>query len=163
MEKAIQTWQGQFRTLKDHLEYMIDTPLGPRYRALTWCAWWASLLLNRVRVTPNGRTPWEMVCGHKARTPLAIFGEKVLVRQPRAVSRRGKFDSEWCEGIFLGASGNETVIATAEGVVRSRDIRRLLDGQSWDSEFLGLHVRTFKSYLMPDDAERDRGVPYSCA
>ena len=61
VEKAIRTWQGQFRTLKDHLEYMIDTPLGPRHPALTWCAWWASLLLNRFRVTPNGRTPWEIV------------------------------------------------------------------------------------------------------
>ena len=155
VEKAIRTWQGQFRTLKDHLEYMIDAPLGPRQPVLTWCAWWAALLLNLVRVTPNGRTPWEMVCGHRARTPLAIFGEKVLVRQARKVSGRGKFDSEWEEGIFLGISGPETVVATEDGVIRSRDIRRLADGQQWDKAFIDAHVPTFKDYLQPDDGERE--------
>ena len=155
VEKAIRTWQGQFRTLKDHLEYMMNAPIGPRQPVLTWCAWWAALLLNLVRVTPNGRTPWEMVCGHRARTPMAIFGEKVLVRQARKVSGRGKFDSEWEEGLFLGISGPETVVATEDGVVRSRDVRRLADGQQWDKSFIDEHVPTFKEYLQPDDGERE--------
>ena len=49
VEKVLLTWQGQFRTLRDHLEFMMDTPFGPRHPVLTWCAWWAGLLLNRVR------------------------------------------------------------------------------------------------------------------
>ena len=73
VERAVRTWQGQFRTLKDHVEYETKNKLGPRHPLLTWCAWWAAALLNRVAVRPNGRTAYEISSGHISKVPLAAF------------------------------------------------------------------------------------------
>ena len=84
VERAVRTWQGQFRTLKDHVEHELGEELGPRSSLWTWCAWWAAALLNRVKVTGTGRTPFELSTGHQAKTPIAAFGEKLHWRRPRA-------------------------------------------------------------------------------
>ena len=48
VEKAVRTWEGQFRTLKSHLETGIDMVLPREHPALQWCAWWAAAVLNRL-------------------------------------------------------------------------------------------------------------------
>ena len=95
-----------------------------------------------------------MMCGHQFRTPIAILGEKVMVRQPRAVSGVGKMQSEWCEGIFLGAAGTEVVAATNDGMLRSRDVRRLPERERWDRPLMDANVKTFKEYLAPESNEQ---------
>ena len=150
VEKAVRTWQGQFRTLKDHLEYEIGEELGPRSTIWTWCAWWAASLLNRVKVTTTGRTPYELYTGHKARVPVAAFGERILWRVPRARSGAGKYDSEWDDGIFLGVSGVEAIIGTADGVHRSRDIRRRPEGECWHKNAVIRCKTSFREYMCPE-------------
>ena len=160
IEKAVRTWQGQFRTLKDHLEYEIGEELGPRSTVWTWCAWWAAGLLNRVKVTTTGRTPYELYTGHKSRTPVAAFGERILWRQPRARSGAGKFDSEWDDGVFLGISGVEVLIGTSSGVHRSRDIRRRLEGECWGKESITQCKVSFRDYICPEDGpQADFEIP----
>ena len=155
IERAIRSWQGQFRTLKDHVEYETNSVLGPRHPILTWCAWWSAVLLNRVKITERGRTPHELTTGHRSRAPLAAFGEKIHWRSPRAISRVGKFTSEWSYGVFLGISGAEVVIGTEEGIKRSRDIRRLPDDESWDRGILDKCKITFREYLDPSSTRDD--------
>ena len=160
IEKAVRTWQGQFRTLKDDLEYEIGEELGPRSTVWTWCAWWAAGLLNRVKVTTTGRTPYELYTGHKSRTPVAAFGERILWRQPRARSGAGKFDSEWDDGVFLGISGVEVLIGTSSGVHRSRDIRRRLEGECWGKESITQRKVSFREYICPEDGpQADFEIP----
>ena len=101
VERAVRTWQGQLRTLKDHLEHELSEELGPRSPVWTWCAWWAAALLNRVKITGTGRTPFELSTGHQAKTPMAAFGEKLHWRRARSHDGTGKFDSEWKFGVFL--------------------------------------------------------------
>lgn len=113
------------------------------------------MLLNRVRVTERGRTPHELTTGHRSKAPLAAFGEKIHWRNLRAVSRAGKFTSEWSYGIFLGISGAEVVIGTEEGIKRSRDIRRLPDDESWDRGILDKCQATFREYLDPSSTRDD--------
>ena len=149
VERAVRTWQGQFRTLKDHAEFELKSELGPRHPLLTWCAWWAAALLNRVQVQPNGRTAYEMYSGHRAKTPIAAFGERIMWRTPRAVSGRGKFQTEWEYGVFIGVSGAEALIGDADGVHRSRDIRRMTDDECWEREAADACKMTFKQYLNP--------------
>ena len=45
VEKAVRTWQGQFRTLKSHLESEIGTEIDKKHPILQWMAWWAGSLL----------------------------------------------------------------------------------------------------------------------
>ena len=76
VERAVRTWQGQFRTLKDHAEFELGAEFGPRHPMLTWCAWWSAALLNRVKIQESGRTAYELYTGHLAKVPMAAFGER---------------------------------------------------------------------------------------
>ena len=136
VERAVRTWQGQFRTLKDHAEFELGAEFGPRHPMLTWCAWWSAALLNRVKVQESGRTAYELYTGHLAKVTMAAYGEKVLWRLPRAVSGAGKYDSEWQEGVFVGISGPQVIISTPQGIKLSRDVRRLADGEGLDKPFV---------------------------
>ena len=99
MEKAVQTWSGQFRTLKSQLECGIGKELDKRHPILQWCAWWSASVLGRVEVKSHGRTVYEYVTGHRMRSQMAMFGEAVLWRSKRQPGELNKHDSEWKDGI----------------------------------------------------------------
>ena len=156
VKKAVRTWQGQFCTLKEHLDLEIRSELGPSSPVWTWCSWWAAALLNRVNVKTTGRTPYELSTGHRAKTPIVAFGEKVHWRESRARSGAGKYDSEWKYGIFLLVSGAEIVVGTPSGIKRSRDARRVPDDQCWDVELSGNCTTTFREYMSPAAGPQER-------
>ena len=85
VESAIKSWEGQFRTIRDHVEGEVGEP-GGQIRAmhplLQWCAWWASSILNRYVVRPNGRTTYEFITGHKTKSLVVSFGQHVFWRFP---------------------------------------------------------------------------------
>ena len=78
VERAVRTWQGQFRTLKSHFESGIDMTLPREHPILQWCAWWATSLLNRVAITSHGRTVFEYATANHMKTQLACFGQAFL-------------------------------------------------------------------------------------
>ena len=131
VEKAVRTWQGQFRTLKSHLEAGIGMTLARDHPILQWCAWWSASLLNRVAIKSHGRTVFEYATGHKMKTPLAMFGEAILWRAKRHVGALNKYDSEWADGVFLGVSGMGTsiLVGTKNGIVRTNDFRMAPEGR----------------------------------
>ena len=88
-----------------------------------WSAWWATSILNRYAVGPNGRTTYELIIGHQTKLLVVSFGQHVLWRLPRKRSGARKLDSEWMVGIFLGLAGtsSEAYIGTANGVENAND------------------------------------------
>ena len=42
VEKAVQTWEGQFGTLKSHIEFELDEAIPKDHPVLQWCTWWAA-------------------------------------------------------------------------------------------------------------------------
>ena len=132
VERAIRSWEAQFCTIRDHVEGQVGE-LGGQIHAMhplwQWCAWWASSILNRYVVRPNGRTTYELIIGHKTKSLVVSFGQHVLWRLPRKKSGAGKFDSEWNDGIVLGLAGasSEAYIGTPEGVVKANDFRLVSD------------------------------------
>ena len=129
--RAVRFWEGQFRTVRDHLESEIaaidERQLDARHPLWQWCVWWASSILNRYAVRPNWRTTYELITGHQTKMLVASFGQHVLWRLPRKRSGTGKLDSEWMDGIFLGLAGtsSEAYIGTASGVEKAHDFRSL--------------------------------------
>ena len=83
-ERAVRTWESQFRTIKNHLETVLDFQLSPTHPIWGWCGHWAANVLARVRVRDTGRTAYEHVTGHRMRTAIACFGEKVWFRRRRS-------------------------------------------------------------------------------
>ena len=85
-------------------------------------------------VGKDGRTSYERRRGRACRVPVATFGEKVWYKQIREQKeRKDKIESEWHEGLWLGQSRstNETIVGTAEGVVRAYAVTR--DGKAISS------------------------------
>ena len=69
VERAVRSWEGQFRTIRDHLESELsaidERQIIATHPLWQWCAWWASSIMNRYVVRPNGRTTYELITGHK--------------------------------------------------------------------------------------------------
>ena len=77
VERAIQSWQGQVRTLKDSLEYKINAKIEPDHPIMTWIVEHASNLQRRCQVGADGKTPYERSKGRRSRRPVAQIGEKI--------------------------------------------------------------------------------------
>ena len=69
----------------------------------------------------------------------------------RARSGAGKYDSEWHDGVFLGFSVVEVIIGAADGVHRSRDIRRVSDGECWKKDAINQCKVSFRECMSPGD------------
>ena len=93
VERAVKTWQGQFRTLKSHLEFSVDKKLPKDHPVFQWMAWWSASLLNRVAIKNHGRTVFEHTTGHRMKTPMCSFGEAVVWRTKRTAESLNKWDS----------------------------------------------------------------------
>ena len=131
--RAVRSWEGQFRIVHDHVKGEIAAIDGRTTDATNplwqWCAWWASSILNRYVVRPNGRNTYELINGHQTKMLRVSCGQQVLWRLPRKKSGAGKIDREWLDGIFLGLAGtsSEAYIGTATGVEKANDFRLVAD------------------------------------
>ena len=155
IERAARTWQGQFRTLRSHLEDEVGVPIIPDHPIWQWGAWWASGILRRYALRGCGRTSYEIVTGHRTNSPIACFGETVLLRRNRKEVGSGKWDCEYQEGVFLGlgTAGVEILIGTPEGIVHTQDIRRLEDGRRFSRSNIAWITQTIEEWLDPEAAE----------
>ena len=59
MERAIRTWQGSFRTLKESLQFKLKTSISTTTTIAEWMSWWAAELLCRCRKNRFGRHCWR--------------------------------------------------------------------------------------------------------
>ena len=82
---------------------------------------------------------------------MTCFGEKLLWRRKRSPAALNKHDSEWTEGVFVGLTGssNEVLVSTPDGIVKCRDVRRLVEKDRWDKEFVMKCSMGFEEYVNP--------------
>ena len=116
MERAVRTWEGQYRTLKLQVEEETGAEIPSNHAILQWCAWWSAGILSRFRMGTSGRTPYEIATGHRSKTPIVCFGEHILNHKKRNIAGLGKAESEWHDGMYLGMSGLSSyiVVGTAQ-------------------------------------------------
>jgi hypothetical protein len=140
VERAIQTWEGQVRTLKDALEYRLSCTIPPDHPIMTWMVEYAASLIRRCLLTTDGRTPYEKIKGRASRRSVALFGEKVWYKPSHGRSKTLDYVLE--EGIFLGLQdrSDEALIGVDNGVVKCRDIRRQAEEHRWNAD-LALAIR----------------------
>jgi hypothetical protein len=134
VERAIQTWEGQVRCMKDALEHRLQTEIPPDHAIMTWIVEYAASLMRRSLVSMDGRTPYEKIKGRPSRRSLSVFGERVWYRPSHGRSKTLDYVLE--EGIFLGVQdrSDEVLIGTVNGVVKCRDIRRQAEDRRWDKD-----------------------------
>ena len=133
VERAIQSWEGQVRTMKDALECRLGSPVPPDHAIMTWLVEYAASLLRRCLVGADGRTAHEKVKGRASRRPVAEFAEKVWYKPLH--DKKTKLDMVLEEVIFVGVidRSDEALVAVESGVVKCRDIRRQAEEHRWGS------------------------------
>ena len=158
IERTIQTWEGQVRTITDSLEFRLRQTISPYAAILTWLVEYVATLLRRCVVGQDGSTLHEKIKGRTSRRPLGEFGEKVWYKPLR--KDHIKLAPVMEEGIYVGIidETDEALVVTKNGLAKARDIRRQTEEDRWDPEMvlaikvtpnvpnegsLGLRVRTY--------------------
>ena len=108
-----------------------DAPL------MAWLVRWSAELLSKYSRGDDGKSPYERIRGEPSKVPLVPFGEKVLYL-PMKIVKRSKGMSAKKPGIWLGINERteETLIGTANGVVKCRTVTRLSETDAWDRVLL---------------------------
>ena len=139
VERAIQSIQGQVRTIKDQVEAIIGAVIPRNSNTFKWLVEWSATTITRFKVNSNGKTPYHMIKGRQSNAQIASFGEKILYMPPKSVkTARSKFDVKLEDGVFLGMNmrTDEIKIGTKLGVVKARTIKRLCVEERWNAEAL---------------------------
>ena len=95
IERAIRTFQAQFRTLRLQLEDRIKAKLTKGSPLMSWLVNFASDVLNRCKIHANGRTNYEMTTGHRYKQATCGFAEKVHFKINTDKNRKNKMDTDW--------------------------------------------------------------------
>ena len=115
IERAVQTIEGQSRTLRSALETSYGSKIGDDSVILTWLVEHAGTLHNlfhRSGEMKDGKTPYSRHRGREWRVSIPPFGETV-----EFLKRGHKFESRWQQGIFLGVKDNTTEKIVGNGSV----------------------------------------------
>ena len=125
IERAIQTVQGQVRTIKDAVEARCGEKLRPDDHIVPWMVQHAGALISRYHRGADGLTAYRRVRGKDFKTDICEFGEGVWYMKPGSVGKN-KFDSRWEAGIYLGMvdSSGEKIIGTSEGCMKVRNSQK---------------------------------------
>ena len=127
IERAIRSWQGQFRTLRHQLEANIGAKVSMESPIVEWMAIWAAELITRFVLRESGRTAYESITGHRCKQPTFMFGETIMFRCAPDKTGRHKSESEWSIGVFVGVESrsSEYLIVNKHGLYKCRTMRRL--------------------------------------
>ena len=103
VERAVQTIEGQSRTLRSALETLCGVELGDDSAILTWMVEHAGALHNLFwsGEMKEGKTPYSRHRGREWRVSLPPFGERI-----EFLKRGHKFEARWQQGVFLGVKDN---------------------------------------------------------
>ena len=125
IENAVMLLRGIIRTIKCHIESRTQEPLSGDSPVIPWLVEHAGCILDRCRKGRDGRTPFERMHGKKP----------TLARQITTDPRNRMNDRYQC-GVWLGMRNNsaECFIVNADGVFRTRGIRRLQPQDRWDTQ-----------------------------
>ena len=173
VERAIQTWEGQVRTMKDALEFRMGCAIPPDHDIMTWLVAHAATLLRRCSVGEDGRSAHDRLKARRCKRPFGEFGEKVWYRPLLLDSRKATIDPVLEEGIFVGIRdrSSEVIIMTPQGPVKSRDARRQPEEDRWSAELILKAVGTpcqpnpgsedvrIKTYIRPGLVNPDMPLP----
>ena len=142
VERAVQSVEQLVRTLKSALDERMAVKIDTLHPVLTWLCEYASLLLNRLEVSSDGKTSYERVKGKPAQVIGVEFGEKVLWKFPvhGLDQKMQKINARWGYGFFLGvrSTSGELIVADQEtkSIKYTRKVRRVPLKERWSSDNL---------------------------
>ena len=137
VERAIQTVQGQVRTLKSALEARYRTTMGQDWSVLPWMVRHAGNSISRYLKGADGLTAYRRLKGREFKKEAAEFGEGVWYMRSEMVGK-AKLEPRWEDGIWLGIHdvSGEHIIGTRDGCLKAKDMKRKPEEDRWVLEAL---------------------------
>ena len=137
VEEAGKTLRGYLKVFKDMIEDRAGVKLDTGAVILQWLVRWVAMLHSRFRRGPDGKTAYEKQMGRACKVEVVPFGETVMYKRLEESGRKkNKLESSWEHGVWLGHArgSNESLVGTADGVVRAWAIKRKAEGERWCKE-----------------------------
>ena len=152
--------------MKDHVETMVKRARAADSAILTWLVVHAAQILNCYKVFDNGRTAYELITGHRLKSVIVPFGEKVHFMN--APSKTVKVLTNWKTGIDLGINtkAQELIVGNEEGIHMIRSNRREAEGvedQTWSSDAIDEIKMTVAETMGGTDGDGTIVVPVRAA
>ena len=125
-----------------------------------WMVRWVAMNVSRYQVGTDGMTAYERRRGRKCKVPAVSFGEKVWYKKRDKPKDQQKSEPKWERAIWLGHTrdSNETIVGTADGVYRAYAVKRMLEIERWDPDF----IKNLQGIpQQPDPRKRGIAVPIS--
>ena len=135
IERAIQTLEGQVRTMKLALESRYGTQISETHVIWPWLITYAGMLENIARVDVEGRTSWERRKGRRFIRELPEFGENVMYMKPGSLGK-DKAESRWGDScVFVGIrfESSEILMLTEQGAIKVRSFKRKIESERWNT------------------------------
>ena len=154
VEKAVRDVKDLVRSLRSSLMSRVG-PVALESPVFEWLTLWAAELLTAARVGHDGMTAFRRLRGRSWEPSLAVFGEQVLARRPRALEQ-GDMEPRWDQVTYLGSRWGtaEHWVADEAGTARLvRAIRRKPMQERWSAE------RLARITGLPDEPLRSEGGP----
>ena len=158
VEAAVKVFAGQLRTFKHQYEYMIglhakDQRLSTEHAMMEWLVLWTGEILSKSRPrVADGRTPYEVMTGHRCKHPMLGIGEVVAFRIVVDKTRRHKADGDWREGVFLGIDTRSTqfLVGTKGGLFKTsyHEVKRLTKEKAYQATYLDEITTTVEEYIL---------------
>ena len=127
------------KTILSSLESRWCVRVARDHPVYLWVFEWAADLMTRyAHVGDLGNTAVQLIRGSKSSRNTAQFGEKILYKPLKLSGHRGNMEDTFFDGIFLGMRlrSDEILIGTSRGVVKTRTVRRRVEEEEWDPEFV---------------------------
>ena len=125
VERQVQTLRNLGMCLIAHLEDQVKGKIRETSPVVDWAYKHAAFLKNMYMVDGRTRmTPWEALTGRRYTSKVAIFGE-IVFAQIKAL----KGQPTWQKAVWLTKDmvSDSHLVGTAQGVIRTRCIRRIPD------------------------------------
>ena len=162
VERAVQTVEQYFRTLKSQLDERYGVRIDTKHPVLTWLCEYSMHMLNRLEVSKDGKTAYERCKGKQAKVLGLEFAEKVLWKFRQHGAHMEKLNGRWGHGLFIGVrqKSGELIVVDSEtkAIKYVRTARRIPEEERWQVENLEW-VQRVPWNTGADDAEADGEVP----
>ena len=135
VERAIQSIQGQIRTMLLSLESRYKMKLKEDHPIMAWLVRHAAMLINIIKVGQDGRTAYERRKGRKFNRPLPEIGECIMYLNPKSIGV-DKLDPRSEQGIFAGLreESGEIYVMNSKGVIKVRSFSQRVEEERWNQE-----------------------------
>ena len=163
VERGVQEVEGQIRALFLGLQERLGRRIDARERIVAFIPEYAAYLMNRRMVGEDGKVAYERVKGKKPTLLGVEFGEKLFYKV-KLNSKLEKMNTRWEYGIFVGVRrrSNEVMVATREGVIFVRSVKRVPVEHRWGEDNVQwVKWAPWRRYREAEDADGEvpEGVP----